>query len=49
MGTMTRYYDRPQLERPDTVWMFKTIESEMRDLGLPSRDIAIMSITLFWG
>ena len=49
LRTMTKYYDRPQSERPDTVWMFKTIETEMRYLGLSSRDIAIMSFMLFWG
>lgn len=49
LSTMTKFYDVPQTERPDTAWMFKTIESEMRQLDLPSRDIAIMSFMLFWG
>jgi hypothetical protein len=49
LRTMTDFYDIPQSSRPDTVWMFKTIETEMRRLGLPSRDIAIMSFMLFWG
>ena len=49
LSTMTRYYDRPESEKPELVWMFKTIEAEMRHLGLPSRDIAIMSFMLFWG
>ena len=49
LSTMTKYYDRQQSERPDTIWMFKTIETEMRHLYLPSRDIAIMSFRLFWG
>ncbi|KAL8952792.1 MAG: hypothetical protein Q9222_001296 [Ikaeria aurantiellina] len=49
LRTMSRFYDIPQAQRPDTVWMFKTIETEMRNLGLPSRDIAIMTFMLFWG
>ena len=49
LSTMTRYYDRPESEKPELVWMFKTIETEMRHLGLPSHDIAIMSFMLFWG
>ena len=49
LSTMTRFYDIPQSQRPDTVWMFQTIEDEMRNLGLPSRDIAIMTFMLFWG
>lgn len=49
LSTMTKFYDIPQTERPDMVWMFRTIESEMRQLDLPSRDIAIMSFMLFWG
>ncbi|KAL8713320.1 MAG: hypothetical protein Q9220_002519 [cf. Caloplaca sp. 1 TL-2023] len=49
LRTMSRFYDIPQTQRPDTVWMFKTIETEMRNLGLPSRDIAIMTFMLFWG
>ena len=49
LSTMTKYYDRQQSDRPDTIWMFKTIETEMRHLGLESRDIAIMSFMLFWG
>ncbi|KAL8941935.1 MAG: hypothetical protein Q9216_001963 [Gyalolechia sp. 2 TL-2023] len=49
LSTMSRFYDVPQSQRPDTVWMFKTIETEMRNLGLPSRDIATMTFMLFWG
>lgn len=46
---MTKFKDVPQTERPDMMWMFKTIEAEMRQLDLPSRDIAIISFRLFWG
>ena len=49
LRTMTRYYDTPQDERQGLVWMFKTIEAEMRQLGLPSHDIAVMTFMLFWG
>ncbi|KAL8695677.1 MAG: hypothetical protein Q9201_007988 [Fulgogasparrea decipioides] len=49
LTTMSRYYDIPQSQRPDTVTMFKHSETEMRNLGLPSRDIAIMTFMLFWG
>ena len=49
LSAMSRFYDIPQSQRPDTVWMFRTIETEMRALGLTSRDIAIMTFMLFWG
>lgn len=44
LTTMTSFYDIPQTDRPDMVWMCRTIELEMRQL---SRDIAIMSSMLF--
>lgn len=49
LTTMTSFYDIPQTDRPDMVWMCRTIELEMRQLDLPSRDIAITSSMLFWG
>ena len=49
LSTMTRYYDGPGSANTELVWTFKTIEAEMRHLGLPSRDIAIMTFMLFWG
>ncbi|KAL8725160.1 MAG: hypothetical protein Q9181_006520, partial [Wetmoreana brouardii] len=49
LTTMSRYYDIPQSQRPDTVPMFKKSETEIRTLGPPSRDVAIMTFMLFWG
>ncbi|KAL9006858.1 MAG: hypothetical protein Q9188_000389 [Gyalolechia gomerana] len=46
LRSMSRFYE---FERPDTVWMFKTMETEMRNLGLPSGDIATMTFMLLVG
>ena len=48
-STMTRFFNIPASERKDMAPAFQTIEAEMRNLGLQSRDIAIMSFLLFWG
>ncbi|KAF2849144.1 cytochrome P450 [Plenodomus tracheiphilus IPT5] len=43
-----RYFDLPARERSDANWMILTLESEMRAIGIESRDISAYLLMIYW-
>ncbi|KAH9872385.1 hypothetical protein IAQ61_005220 [Plenodomus lingam] len=43
-----RYFDLPASERSDANWMILTLESEMRAIGIESRDISAYLLMIYW-
>lgn len=48
LHTLTRYFDLPLEERPDSAWIIQILEKEMRHLGIGSSDIAPIITMTFW-
>lgn len=46
--SITKYYERPQSERADVAWFTPAFEDEVRKLGVNTRDLAAMMMTIYW-
>ncbi|KAL9057243.1 MAG: hypothetical protein Q9162_002447 [Coniocarpon cinnabarinum] len=46
--SLIRYFELPREERDDAAWVIKTIEDEMRALGIGSEDIAANLSMFYW-
>lgn len=48
MDALTAYFELPMEERSGSIWIIKTLEAEMRQLGIGSSDIASLMMMTFW-
>jgi hypothetical protein len=46
---LKEYMQIPQSQRSGDAWFTKSMENEMRDLGISEDDIATMFVTIYWG
>ena len=46
--TFKRYFDLPQSQRTGDAWFTKTMENELRAIGVSTDDIASLLLTLHW-
>ncbi|KAI9662011.1 MAG: hypothetical protein M1831_002926 [Alyxoria varia] len=46
--TLTYYFTIPREERADACWLVQTLETEMRNVGVSTQDIAALLGTTFW-
>ena len=48
VDALTAYFELPMEKRPGSAWIIQTLESEMRQLGIGSSDIASLLMMTFW-
>lgn len=46
---LERYFSLPEEERGGSSWFTPNMETEMRNLGFDTRQVAIMMMTIYWG
>lgn len=47
-GALFKYFQLPKEERPGAAWLVRTLESEMRNLGMQGADIASFVMMIYW-
>ncbi|KAL8704585.1 MAG: hypothetical protein Q9201_002277 [Fulgogasparrea decipioides] len=45
---LSKYFHLPEKERPGAAWLVRTLESEMRHLGIGESDIASFLMMIYW-
>ncbi|KAL9039558.1 MAG: hypothetical protein Q9180_002458 [Flavoplaca navasiana] len=45
---LIKYFDLPMEKRPDTAWIFQTMDTELANLNLDARDRAGMMMMIIW-
>ncbi|MCJ1471274.1 hypothetical protein MMC07_009922, partial [Pseudocyphellaria aurata] len=48
VSALVAYLELPKADRLDASWMFQTLESEQRQLGIDNADIASAMLLVFW-
>lgn len=46
---LERYFTLPTDKRPGASWFTPAMETEMRNLGFGTHDVAVMMMTIYWG
>ena len=49
ISSLERYFDLPMEQRTGDAWFTKAMEREMRQIGMTTKDIAPMMMTIYWG
>ena len=45
---LVKYFQMPKDERPGAAWLVRTLETEMRNLGIQEADIACFLMMIYW-
>ncbi len=45
---LIKYFQLPKEERPGAAWLVRTLESEMRNLGIGDADVACFLMMIYW-